>query len=698
MNPYFQQSQLSASQLQQQQNLAQNFPQMQTGFGQQPYGIPNPFQGSAGWPRPYVMPGYQYPFQMGQIAMQASYQAQSNQAISQTPSTSAPPLPASKPPSEQAPLPPPPEDVSVRPAPPPPVDEPVNEGNKQLLNAGMKSKTIGIERKDEQNSNVNNMSAISPITVSKQVVHSNNDDLETLQSQQKQLEVQMKQYQSEYQKWFKEFSLWRKQHQNHPDQKKYIEYQQKYQKLIEQQQQALKEQYVELQNRIKKKQENDKSGSVNKAQVEPSPYSLPRGIHPERPSSQQVPEVSIVAYTTTNDSIARRQIAGNSQAYQTQQGPQILPVQKSVYNVPVSNKSEAFQPQNVSNIPKGFDNRGTGQYQNARAQQQKDFQFQSEPGSQQPQVFASSQQQSQHSSASSYNAQMKPQGGLQHQRHVQQQQTIDAHVPSHNQHMQQNAPSNREMQVIGSRNQDNLVNENHSQPQDRKGVQHSQNPAQYQSPFRQSFLNENSAGNPRNPRFQAPFPQQGPHRQPAPQNVNAGIPQQRPFNQQQSFQSQPRSQMSMNKNENFQQLSSNVSKTHPMTNTPRLSNARGPQSQPTSKNKQISTTSNKSIPSLMSQEIPRKDYYDMDLSTAEDIKGDKTIEMPMHREQFVKPDSKFGTHAETAMKDSSELMENRSTKRRSMTEEDFTSDDITGIDDWESQGNTLSFVISMLGC
>eukprot|EP00795_Rhopilema_esculentum_P013585 gene13585-4478_t len=274
MNPFFPQQNQGLSpfapQFQQ-----QNF---QPAVGQPSYPVANPYQ-AQGWPGGYVMPGYALPYQTGQFGMQvpmSQQQQQVNHSAVQNTVSAAPPLPKSKPPTEVAPLPPLPDEVPNAPAPPPPEEEPYqNEASKgRQINHPVKVNTSAItsSSQGEEGASVNYKSAISSLAVSKQLANSN-DDLLVLNKQLLQLENQMKKYQSEYEKWFKEFSAWRKQHENHPDQKQYIEYQQKYQKMIEQQQLALKEQYIELQNRIKAKQLQDKNTVMGSKVSKPMSYA-----------------------------------------------------------------------------------------------------------------------------------------------------------------------------------------------------------------------------------------------------------------------------------------------------------------------------------------------------------------------------------------------------------------------------------------
>ena len=274
MNPFFPQQNQGLSPFApqyQQQNL-------QPSVGQPTYPVANPYQ-AQGWPGGYVMPGYALPYQTGQFGMQVpmpQQQQQVSQAAVQNTVSNAPPLPKSKPPTEVAPLPPPPDEVPNVPAPPPPEEEPSqNEAYKgRQIHYPVKENTSAItsSSQGEESASVNYKSAISSLAVSKQLANSN-DDLLVLNKQLLQLENQMKKYQSEYEKWFKEFSAWRKQHENHPDQKQYIEYQQKYQKMIEQQQLALKEQYIELQNRIKTKKLQDKSTVMGSKVSKPMSYA-----------------------------------------------------------------------------------------------------------------------------------------------------------------------------------------------------------------------------------------------------------------------------------------------------------------------------------------------------------------------------------------------------------------------------------------
>ena len=511
MNPYLQQQQPHVPQAQPQQYAQQSFQQMQ-----QSYRLPVSYQATAGWaPQPFVMPRYQYPYHMGQVPLQVPVQQLSSiqaanpsatELATESATGSVPPLPASEPPPEPAPLPPPPDNLTVKPAPPPPDEEPSYENRTHASNfqvrSSMPSDFPSARSSNEQKGDVSYKTAISSLAAS---THSgsSNEDLEELQNQQKELENKMKNYQSDYEKWFKEFSMWKKQHESHPDQRKYIEYQQKYQKLIEQQQQALKQQYLELQNRIKKKKEDDTGALRIGHQLQPNFEHRQREELPLNPPVSHVvsqPYSVTASYASMDDpkvfdhsrSFARTESQPVHSAYH----PQISPFQGSRKNFDVQSSYaisrpnednqglHSWQKQEMQDLPVSHGNfdqssnihpASQGQYQEPSSQQSNlpHYQFMSqEKGNIRHQEPSLLQSHAQPSLFSKYQDSSKQEREMLYASSVNRQQTFLSQTPA----SQPNAPS----QTMHTDAQTNLQSQNllHTKSQGHQMHQSFHNPPQ----------------------------------------------------------------------------------------------------------------------------------------------------------------------------------------------------------------------------
>ena len=721
MNPYFQQQQLSGTPMPPQQYGQQNFQPMQhAGFAHQSYRVPNPFQQTTGWaPQPYLMPGYQYPFNMGQIRMPVPTQQQpTSQAVTQTAASRAPPLPSSNPPPEPAPLPPPPDNIPFKPAPPPPDEEPSNKSRPRFSAPENTNKTqndsSSLKLNDEQKPSVNYKTAISSLAASKQS-GSSNEDLESLQNQQKELENQMKKYQSEYEKWFKEFTIWKKQHESHPDQRKYIEYQQKYQKLIEQQQQALKQQYLELQNRIKKKKEHGISARETGPYLQPNIEPRQRDEIPQSPVADKGMSRSnfIASNNMPLDAPARGgQMAVPSHPVQAVYQPQISPIQQSKENFAFQGSHLGNRPnqeqqgfplwqeqekQKVpvshgrSDVSKSFDNINRDQYKNPTQQQPnllKHQGMQKDHDSMRHQGPPFHQSQSQYPPSSQYQDHSKPQRTVPQPNPVHQ--TVQSQIASSQPHtISQNIPmnsqTNMQSQGLGQiKHQGHQSYQSYSENQGRQGhyPPHGEATSKYQSSHHLPYQNQKSDISMENQRFQNQPQQFDPLSQQPHKNLKSDSLLQGSYNQQQSFPSHPRKPSDFNRTETQQ---------YPVSITKDQQNC-NPQGIPSAGRLQPSQhiAKNKPIPSLMSQEIPKKDYYDATLQFTQ--KDSTEGGLSSEGQRTAVNSQNFGAK-EAAPVDTSKEINRGQLRRKSTDALDFTSDDMTGIEDWENGASMCTLVL-----
>lgn len=663
MNPYFQQARPAVPQLQG-QNLPPNFQHMQASYGQQVYGIPNPYQGASAWPQPYIMPGYQYPYHVGAMPLQVPIQQPGSHAVSQVTNSAVPPLPGSKA-SEQAPLPPLPDTSTQSIKPPPPDEEPVAEAKYGSRGESINMFPANDGPNDEKESGVDFKSAISSFTVSKQSV-TTEDDLETLQNQLNELENQMKKYQSEYQEWFKEFSAWRKQHENHPDKKKYVEYQQKYQKLIEQQQQALKEQYIELQSRIKQKRES--SQSFFQSEQKGKPVQTPHVILGAAKSNTMPP-----VYNRRNEINAGDMSMARNQDDKGDQTPTFSPMQAARNHM-----------QGQFNMPQQLQNKGNPGMADEKVNQvqlksfeklNQDTRLNPSPFYHYQSVSQSKDSMQQQSSVSSqYQKQGLPSTNYQiplHSQETMPQSRAADHYEgdTHQKDVSKEVPS-RQFQ------QGNVLPGNEIQPQSVKPMQPGQPRYSTYQTYTQhqnvqgakpllprSSMHEQSAmQSVGHPRFSTPHQQQVQFNQRTPYG---GPRQLRPFYPQQPLPNQSRNQDDLNRNL-YSQFSNDGLQKPALSNSLRMPYSKESQGQP--------LTKNIPIPSLMSQEIPNKDYYNRgqpaEICDVEDRKEDKV----------VKPEGQ--SFSEVVLKNAV----NKRGELKSSFRDDFAIDDMTGMDNWESEG------------